>query len=681
MLKSKKREIILFSVLIILIAVFFLSINYSNAKESDYTGKAIYDTLSTEQKQAYWDCFKTNKCSELLAAKKNKEYRACSLSCNKQAKTATENIWCEDSDKGDNFLEKGIVKTNIYPNGKEDSCYTFPNGKTYLFEGRCKNNKHQYLQKNCGEVGEGFVCDDGVCVEKINEKEVNEDYVVAVLEDSSFMGVAEYFAQKKNSDLVTYSSPSDLVLKLQKKMQEHPVRYLALVNSPEELTPDFMHEIDRKLRNVDEDFFLDVAYGFITSFNQQDALAYVERIATYQTPAEPKVYNPNPDYKVKTLSGYGIETVFGCLSIYTGHLGIPCSKEEEHVMDKVIEYSNQNNILWFNVHGDSNQLYFSNGEKIVGSPGGVIGKSFVSLGVKCWCGDGMYIGEFISPDQSIPSEAKMICEQKAGTTIGISCQGTTIFKDNSIKTSATLVVADSCLTARINGSPTFSNLEEEEIMSKAIGIIEESPVLGFLKSGGYSYLGTTVPALNTFFATQEIINDAILNSEPIGIAIKRFKNRNLLSKELIDENESFSKLYSEIQITSWFLFGDPSMIISNKHLKPVDCIQEISKQVSDSQEKYTIKIFFDGKKLNENFALISKIEKVAPTEFNIYSSEACLITLLDIADKKVLIQGLEIPPGWNSLDTNNVWKTGDEVLILVPKYKTDKEIIFTVEIQ
>ena len=103
--------------------------------------------------------------------KKQKEYRACSLSCNKQAQAATDNVWCEDSDKGNNFFEKGVVKTNIYLSGKEDKCYTSPNlGKTYLFEGICKNNKYQSIQKSCAELGKDYKCDSWICVKELTKQ-------------------------------------------------------------------------------------------------------------------------------------------------------------------------------------------------------------------------------------------------------------------------------------------------------------------------------------------------------------------------------------------------------------------------------------------------------------------------------------------------------------------------------
>src|SRR3989338_9075336 len=112
MLKKKRREVLYFGIpIILLIIILFFSFVYIN--KIDVVGKASYNALSNEQKQAYWECFKMNKCSELLVAKKNKEYRECSLSCNVKAQETTKTSWCEDSDKGDNFLEKGVVKTNI----------------------------------------------------------------------------------------------------------------------------------------------------------------------------------------------------------------------------------------------------------------------------------------------------------------------------------------------------------------------------------------------------------------------------------------------------------------------------------------------------------------------------------------------------------------------------------------
>ncbi|MBI2102266.1 right-handed parallel beta-helix repeat-containing protein [Candidatus Woesearchaeota archaeon] len=129
-----------------------------------------YADLTNQQKQVFWQCW-TVSCKPLFdEAQKTKDfaaYRSCSLDCYDFATEATKQVWCTDSD-GDSYVTKGIVKTNIYPQGKEDLCYTFPNGKTYLFEGQCVNKEYQYIQKNCAELGKDYSCDKtaGICVQK-----------------------------------------------------------------------------------------------------------------------------------------------------------------------------------------------------------------------------------------------------------------------------------------------------------------------------------------------------------------------------------------------------------------------------------------------------------------------------------------------------------------------------------
>lgn len=79
-------------------------------------------------------------------------------------------LHCEDSDKGINFFVKGTVVSTEIPNGQEDYCYTSTDGKIYLIEGLCKDDKYIYLQKLCEEGGPTFnpnynwKCKDGACV-------------------------------------------------------------------------------------------------------------------------------------------------------------------------------------------------------------------------------------------------------------------------------------------------------------------------------------------------------------------------------------------------------------------------------------------------------------------------------------------------------------------------------------
>ena len=147
---------------LIFVVVFMFIISCTPSGES-LAGKGYY-SLTNEQKQAFWDCWKSE-CQELFK-QKDSTYRECSLNCFSKAEQATEEVWCEDSDEGTEFLVKGIVTSNIYITGKEDYCHTFSSGKTYLMEGKCVNNKYQYQQKNCGELGSEFVCNEGKCVYK-----------------------------------------------------------------------------------------------------------------------------------------------------------------------------------------------------------------------------------------------------------------------------------------------------------------------------------------------------------------------------------------------------------------------------------------------------------------------------------------------------------------------------------
>lgn len=90
---------------------------------------------------------------------------------------------CSDSD-GVDYLVKGTVTDLSHPEGKEDYCHTFPNGKTYLFEGRCVGDGYQYIQKNCAELGAEYRCAEGKCF-------APEEFVIDILVDKSTTAVTE----------------------------------------------------------------------------------------------------------------------------------------------------------------------------------------------------------------------------------------------------------------------------------------------------------------------------------------------------------------------------------------------------------------------------------------------------------------------------------------------------------
>ncbi|MBI4980460.1 Ig-like domain-containing protein [Candidatus Woesearchaeota archaeon] len=186
--------------LVLVALIMILLIGCSSA----IAGKAFSD-LSNVQKQFYWKCLDSDGCSNLLKDKQYAAYRSCSLNCNEKASNySITQGWCKDSDNGADYLTQGIVTTNLDPLGKEDYCYTFPNGKEYLMEGGCQNNGYFYYQKNCAELGAKFKCDSGACfipnqapvLNPIGNKEVKEG------ETLSF-GVT---AADENNDVLTYSA-------------------------------------------------------------------------------------------------------------------------------------------------------------------------------------------------------------------------------------------------------------------------------------------------------------------------------------------------------------------------------------------------------------------------------------------------------------------------------------------
>lgn len=155
-----------------LLIICILTIIIGCSINGDLTGKAskTFEQLNSEQKQVYWKCMKDDGCSDLLK-QKSLTYMSCALNCmNKATQFTSEQNWCEDSDNGKDYFTEGTVTSNLYPypEGKKDYCKMLPTGKTYLFEGACnKNNKYFYYQKNCGELGKGYVCKERKCVKDV----------------------------------------------------------------------------------------------------------------------------------------------------------------------------------------------------------------------------------------------------------------------------------------------------------------------------------------------------------------------------------------------------------------------------------------------------------------------------------------------------------------------------------
>lgn len=127
-------------------------------------GSFAFNDLNSYQQQKYWQYMQ--ECQPLLNSKQYVQYRTCALKALQKA-SATQQLvaaYCTDSDGGIDYLLKGKVTTDIYPNGIEDYTQAFPNGKTYLMEGGCSPDKrYTYYQKNCKELGINYDVVDGAC--------------------------------------------------------------------------------------------------------------------------------------------------------------------------------------------------------------------------------------------------------------------------------------------------------------------------------------------------------------------------------------------------------------------------------------------------------------------------------------------------------------------------------------
>lgn len=164
---------------VIISAGTFLSWPYLNG--DTLKGSIKFNDLDYYQKQKYWQ-YMTD-CQPLLKAKKNTEYRTCALSALEKA-YGSKSAYCTDSD-GIDYFTKGIVKTDIHPEGIEDHLETFSNGKTYLIEGGCSDDKvYMSYQKNCKELGANYDASDGSCAAvTILDTYPNLQKINAILED------------------------------------------------------------------------------------------------------------------------------------------------------------------------------------------------------------------------------------------------------------------------------------------------------------------------------------------------------------------------------------------------------------------------------------------------------------------------------------------------------------------
>lgn len=144
-----------------IVALSLFAVSISSALAAS-TPTATFNNLSNYQKQKYWQYMRD--CQPLLQAGNNSGYQTCAKDVINKAYNAKESdAWCVNSNTGPvDYFHKGIITSDLYPNGKEDYIYTSPNGKSYLMKGFCSSfpyPHYSYYQKNCAEFGKHYYAD------------------------------------------------------------------------------------------------------------------------------------------------------------------------------------------------------------------------------------------------------------------------------------------------------------------------------------------------------------------------------------------------------------------------------------------------------------------------------------------------------------------------------------------
>lgn len=477
-----------------------------------------------------------------------------------------------------------------------------------------------------------------------------QEYVVVTKENSKFHKLAEYFAENKKAKLITFKRNFDEIIP---ELGGLSPKYLAIVLEPKELTPDFIDNVDEKLRIIDNDPFFDVAYGIITSFTIEDGYNYVNKLLNYKTPSNFSIYGINQDYIIRRLRDwYGLNLFDRCLEGY----GISvCNDELRATVDRISKEAKNYEILNFGLHGTPSSMDLARGESLKGSINGLI-------------------GEKITDEEE--------CHEERSGGLRIKVCGPKIEKV-PISLNAALVTAFSCTTARINGKPSIIHKEYDD--SETEGNIETSLVLSFLKSGALNYIGATHVAETSILPTEAIATETILQGKPIGLALKNFKNSYIFNKMFESKTlegkpkaSDFTIGFIEFQLRNWVLFGDPSISITKEKIKPENCIRSYKESISTRKidgrdykfKEIEARIAFEveGKYDLKNTILVSE----APKNGGVVSfGNSCAINIpLETRLIDFNITGKGYQNRFDTYFTNKsfVENLGDELIVVVPWY-------------
>ena len=110
-----------------------------------------------------------------------------------------------------------------------------------------------------------------------NEQIKEPDYLVlaseTVMNDAEWAKVAEALASKHSAEIITYTTaPRDV----EEAIREAYPRYVAVVDVPENIGRDFVIDMHKLCRSVDDDIYADYLWGIITGYDAAAAMRMVE---------------------------------------------------------------------------------------------------------------------------------------------------------------------------------------------------------------------------------------------------------------------------------------------------------------------------------------------------------------------------------------------------------------------
>ena len=93
-----------------------------------------------------------------------------------------------------------------------------------------------------------------------------------VMQDAEWAEVANAIATKHNADIVTFSAePREVLPQI---IEAYP-RYVAIVDKPENIGSEYVMELHRMCREMDDDIYGDYLWGIITGYNAEAAMKMV----------------------------------------------------------------------------------------------------------------------------------------------------------------------------------------------------------------------------------------------------------------------------------------------------------------------------------------------------------------------------------------------------------------------